>query len=592
MKNYRYLVPAAALAMGVAGCHDPLSRDDSRTVERQIIEANRRQIAELSEAPQVEVVRSAGESYITPEYIEKWKLDQISGKDRFKGAELDMGRGLDGKDSSTARLTLEQAVRIAVRNNLDVQLAQLQPAASEAEVARAEAAFDAVFFADTEFYKVDQPRTIPIVAGTPVSTPINQSDTARLETGIRKPLESGGRATVSTGFDYINNKTPNLAVFPDPSFTNNVFLGLEQPLLRNFGTEVNRAEIYLTRNAHQRDVLALHAQLLQTVADVEAAYWELAFARHRLAVQMNLLDLTLSTWNKIKERQRLDASPIQMAQAQTFVDGRRQEVVNARRAVRDASDELKRLLHAPELPVSDETLIVPADDPIELPLTFSLLDAVTTSLNHRPEVRAALVDIDDASIRQMVADNQRLPVLNLNASIRYYGLDDDFSDAYERLGEGEFIEYLIGGQFEAPIGNRAAEAAFRRTRIERQIAVVRYQQAVQTSVVEVKSALRELTTSWELIGMSRATRRAAADNYRALIEREEKGEPLTPEFLLDLKLNTQARLAESELSEMRSIVDYNVALTRLQQATGTLLEHNQIQFNYDVLYENDRKGKK
>ena len=65
---------------------------------------------------------------------------------------------------------------------------------------------------------------------------------------------------------------------------------------------------------------------------------------------------------------------------------------------------------------------------------------------------------------------------------------------------------------------------------------------------------------------------AAAQNLMAILAREELDEALTPEFLLDLKLSTQQRLADAELREGRVMIDYNIALVAVHQSTGTLLE--------------------
>ena len=52
---------------------------------------------------------------------------------------------------------------------------------------------------------------------------------------------------------------------------------------------------------------------------------------------------------------------------------------------------------------------------------------------------------------------------------------------------------------------------------------------------------------------------------------------LTPEFLLDQKLNTQQRLADAEVQEVRALSDYATAIAQLYQVTGTLLDRNGIE---------------
>ena len=64
---------------------------------------------------------------------------------------------------------------------------------------------------------------------------------------------------------------------------------------------------------------------------------------------------------------------------------------------------------------------------------------------------------------------------------------------------------------------------------------------------------------------------------------------MTPEFL-ELRLSTQQRVADSEVTELAAIVTYNIALARLYEATGTLLEHNRIQFNWpEYMFVDDRE---
>ena len=101
-----------------------------------------------------------------------------------------------------------------------------------------------------------------------------------------------------------------------------------------------------------------------------------------------------------------------------------------------------------------------------------------------------------------------------------------------------------------------------------------------------------MRTAWELIGVNRSARRAAAENLRALREREEQGEALTPEFLLDLKLNTQQRLADAELREVQAVIDYNAAIAELRRAMGTLLEDNQIQVQWPTGMFADRAAQR
>jgi hypothetical protein len=92
--------------------------------------------------------------------------------------------------------------------------------------------------------------------------------------------------------------------------------------------------------------------------------------------------------------------------------------------------------------------------------------------------------------------------------------------------------------------------------------------------------MRDLIAAYELIGATRSSRRAAAENLRAIGVEEEAGRQLTPDFI-DRKLTRQAQLAEAELAEVEAIVNYNTAISSFFAAMGTLLERNNIEFETD-----------
>ena len=80
-------------------------------------------------------------------------------------------------------------------------------------------------------------------------------------------------------------------------------------------------------------------------------------------------------------------------------------------------------------------------------ITYSFLDSVLTAVRERPEIHRALLSINNTSIREDVADNGRLPQLDLRAQMRFSALGEDNQEAYDGLTEGDFVDYLIGLAF-------------------------------------------------------------------------------------------------------------------------------------------------
>ena len=157
----------------------------------------------------------------------------------------------------------------------------------------------------------------------------------------------------------------------------------------------------------------------------------------------------------------------------------------------------------------------------------------------------------------------------------YFGFDDDATESYGNIGDGEYVDYLLGLRFEYPIGNRAAEAGYQRARLQRSQALLSYREAVQNVVLDVKSALRDVVTNYKLIQATRSFRIAQAENLRALLVEEETLAGLTPEFL-NLKFQRQEGLALARLQEIDALASFDQSLAALYRAMGTGLSMRNI----------------
>jgi outer membrane protein TolC len=280
----------------------------------------------------------------------------------------------------------------------------------------------------------------------------------------------------------------------------------------------------------------------------------------------------------LERRRQYDTSLAQYADAVSKVEDRRASVIRSQRDLQRAVNELKRAMNDPRLPVGGSETIVVVDTPVDQPLRCSVADSMATALAQNPTVSAALLSIDDGAIGVDVADNGRLPQLDLLTTGALYGLNSNFGDAWNDLGDNDWIEYSVAATFRQPIGNRAAEAEYRRARLARSRAVIVYKTAVQGAVLDVRNALQEAYAGYRLISQTRAQRLAAAENMRALALDEENIAQLTPEFLA-LKFLRQDGLASTQFAEATALADYNIAIANLYAAMGTALERNRIELS-------------
>lgn len=560
------------IGAGLAACQDPMGDYPYAALEQRLIDRTERARAGDRPAP----VPTDAEQPTA----EAKRLDEQSGPRQLSDEPINAGRGLAAAGDEFVDLDLKDAVQLAISHNIEGQIARLQPRIGIERVTEEQAQFDWRVFSTAQYGETQQPQPASALNGVSIGSDATIQENASIEAGLRKRMQWGGTLELSTGLDYLNDASPNLEFAPDPAYTTNLGGRLTQPLLRNAGP-INRARIELAENASQREAYGLKQRLLAIAADAEEAYWQLVFQRYQLAIREQLLRETRRTRDELEERRDVDVNPVQMAQAEREVRVRETEVIRARADLRDASDRLKRVLNAPKLPLMGEVVIRPTAFPAEVPEVHELETALRTAVAERPELRIAMLEIDDARIRRRVAANQKLPRLDLTGEVRTFGLDESYSQAESEL-TGEFVDWLIGLDFEYPLGNRAGEAAVRRTRLAEQAQVLRYRDTAMEIVLSVKQSLRAMQRTFEELRIARQARRAAMKNLRALEERKKLADDLTPEFLIDLRLRTQERLAEAQTREVQAMVSFNIAQARYFQAIGTLLAEHEVDFEPPV----------
>jgi len=572
---FRVAVPITSLLL--IACSTPFQplgveelRDSIRLTEEQELGEAAQHPEKRQMLPNDNDVRDT----LTPERLAE--LEELSGRSSYQGVSLDLGDDLLGTKSGEVGLTLRQAILAALKFNPDLQAARLTPAIREADLVSAEAAFDSTFFANYNLNWLDQPQVVPGTGTISFGTRANVVNVRTLETGVRKNLVSGGQMTVSTSLERSDNSSPGFSFSPDPAYTSSILLSVTQPLLRGFGSEVTLAEVHARRNQQRQEIEQLRSTTITLVTEVEKAYWTLMQARWNLLIRQRLLDRGIATREQLRGRLGFDVTPAEWSDAVARVETRKSDVISAKSLVRQASDALKLLMNHPDLPLGSETIVAPLDDFTQEPIEYSLLDAVTTSIEHRPEMKQALLNMDNAAIQVLVSNNARLPLLNLAASMQFNGLDDQWEESYDHVTSSRFIDYLVRLQFEYPLGNRSAEAQYRSARLQQNQAVLSYRNVLRQVVLDVKTALRDLNTNYQLLGQRDAARLAAAENLRTLKVQEEV-QALTPEFL-NLEFNRQELLASSELQQIDALVKYNISLANLHAAMGIALERNQIKF--------------
>jgi outer membrane protein TolC len=468
----------------------------------------------------------------------------------------------------TLELSLDDAIHAVLINSPEVRVISYDPAVAEEEIRKQAAAFDPAAFGEAQYDKTDRM--------TSSNSEIGQADVYRFESGLKQRSTWGTEWSASYAItNSWDNLPTRLPPYSPRRYEPIMVFRLKQPLLRDAWQRVNIANVNISRLQHRIALLSFQQKAEDLATETITAYWQLAQARQDRTTFRELLDAAQQTLDKIQGRRQIDATEVQIRQAIVSVDSRKAFLVQAEQQVQDAQDRLVRLMADPAVNLTDETEIIPTSEPSETLQTRAVEDMIAVALQNNPVMHQVRMRVAIADINIEVADNQKMPRLDLSASASSQALDRHRDIANDLLAEYDYNSYGIGLSMEIPLGNRARLAELRARKLERLKAVAVVQNVADQVAVQTKERLRRIQSSFAQIGIQEGTAQAATSQLLALEEAENIRERLTPEYL-QVKLQAQEALATAQRAHMNAVVDYNVALAQLSQTTGSVLQLHQL----------------
>jgi outer membrane protein TolC len=382
----------------------------------------------------------------------------------------------------------------------------------------------------------------------------------------------------------------------NPAYNSLLQLLLTQPLLKGFGPRINRID---TKRAEYRaDVsrAALKAALLQTIYEIEEAYWNLVDGRENLKVQELSLEQSREILRRNREGARVGTkSTIEVLGAETEVAGWEDNVLSARRQVERAEDRLRRVMNLPPGDVAAPPVpIVPTDKPDSGKRPVAYEEALNIALLERPEILTAEKELASSLGDVAYARNQTLPELNLQLSAwnpgqsgvkSIYENNDPLSgriigtikgsrgDSIREVFKKWQKSWLVGLNFNLPLANVFSRANLAGARLRNEQAVLRVEERKTAVGQDVAAALKEFAACERRIASTAAYRALLEKRLEAEIERYNIG-LVGSEWLFSY----QRQLAQARTSESRALVDYEIARAALDRAMGTSLKTKNVKF--------------
>lgn len=482
-------------------------------------------------------------------------------------------------DQQIAQMTLAEAIHAALEHNPGIAAQRLTPLRSIEDVNAAEAAFDPTFIS-----RVNKDRTEAPNSSALSGVRVNVNENVNWDATLRKLLRTGGTFQI----DFTNNRFVSNARFQGliPQYQPELLFSLNQPLLRNFGSNFAYLLVNLSNISSEQAQYNYRAQLANFVKTVVQAYWNVVNARETLVVQRQSLALAQQTSRENDERVRVGLlAPVAVTEARSQEAAREADVLVAENAVTVAEQTLRQVVYLN----SHDALVPRRIDPIEplrvQPVRVDADQALAVALERRPEIIARNFEVQTRNLNARIQENQLLPRFDLVTSFGLNGLSGDpvtvlvdgqpaqtpytgnYGKSLDRLASTDFYSYRAGVELEIPLGNAAAKAQYAQARIDVASTELNRRQLLSDVTLEVQRAVSDVVTNMKRLRATRLATELAEQNLRDQQRRLDVGMATTKDIL-----DFQNQLTTARGSEVQAQTDYNVSLAELARSQGTLLD--------------------
>ena len=533
---------------------------------------------------------------------------------------------------NTLALSLNDAVKRALENNNDIEIARDDVRFAETQLRSLEGVYDP-FLSFTP--QIDK-RVTPvqnIFAGGGTQGQVSTT-TYSLNPTLNKSFAKGG-GDYQLSFSNSKNQTSAANSTLNPFYSSNLSLSFTQPLLRDRSIDNNRRQIRIQKKRLEQSDADFRLRTIDVITRVQQAYWELVFALRDQQNQLANLNLSRENLRRVEAQISVGTqAPLARAEVQTELANRESALLLAVQNVSIAENNLKQLVFKDPSVPEWSSQVTPSDSPKFDATPVNLNDALKEARENRPELRRLHLQNDINQIDLKYFRNQTKPQVDIVSTIATTGLAgtpaatlapgtplpiisgdpatdpnafllDQIQDVQRRAGfpvasvpfvaspslapsaliggYGQTMKNLfnlntyniiVGVSIQIPLKNRTAEANLAGAQIQGEQLQASLRSQDQIIEVDVRNAAQAVETSRRRVLAARDARANAEMQLEGEQRLYQVGRSTT--FLLFQRENA---LTNARGAELRAETDYNKALADLQRATSTTLRVNNVVFD-------------
>jgi outer membrane protein TolC len=490
-------------------------------------------------------------------------------------------QGAQAAASTAARtvdLKVDDAVRLALEQNLDIAVERINPQTFDLSLASLRGAYRPTVTSTLGLNNTVNLPTSQLTGGQRV-----ENDTNTYNFGMTQSMPwYGGLATVS----WTNRRLSSTNAFNtyNPQFNASLTATFTQPLLRGLRIDTNRQQLQVTQINRDVSELQLRATITNTLASARGAYWDLYAAQRAVEVARRSLELAEKLVEDNQVRVEVGTlAPIDVVQAEAEAATRRQALTQAEATAQTTELTLKRLI----VKGTDDDLwgaaLRPVDSPAIEPMAVDLPGAIRAALSQRTDLLQSRRQLDGNEVSMKLLRDQRLPAADLVASYGVQGIGGTqfirqgsglgsqvtgtipggYSDALDALLKRDYPTWNLQLQLSYPIGTSSADAQYARARLQLTQSQAQIRALELQVATEVTSIALQLQSNLRRVEAARAARQLAERRLDAEQSKFEVG--MSTNFFV---VQAQRDLADAQNTELRATLDYlksQIDFERVQQ---------------------------
>ena len=480
-------------------------------------------------------------------------------------------------------LSLRDVVMRTLVSNLAIEVEGFNSKVKAENVIDGESKFDATF--EINLSEEEEVRQQSNAFSSPVKS---RNKSHNWDFSLTQKLVTG--ADYKLSFTNDRNRTNSVTAGLNPSYFTEMVFSLTQPLLKNFGIDLTKRNIYIANNEVNISDYVFEDKVIDIISDVENVYWDLVFSIEDLAVKKKSLERARNLERQVKAQVAVGTmAEIETLQAQSEVASRDESLLVAQDLIQDNEDILKNILNIDYGSEEGLKAIHPSDRPDMVVDEINLNEAIKDTLLNRPDYLGKKKELENKNILVKYRENQLYPTVDLFGTMGLNGLSGDaitvnsgtfqgrskyggdYGTALSDSLTGKFYNWEVGLKLSYPLGNRSAKAQLSASRLEKAQLILSIKDLEKSIIVEVREAVRQLKTDLKRINATRIARKLAEEKLKAEEKKFEVG--LSTSFSV---LEFQEDLAEEQSNEIKALIDFKKSKIRLRQVMATTLKENDI----------------